>query len=249
MKFLLFIALTLASCNTADADKCNVPIKIVVLDTGFGYLGRGSEAHLCKYGHKDFTIDRVFVTNSKTKTPVPLDLNAHGTNIVGIIDSYLKDSGVNYCLVILKYFSEKQNGPQNLEASVRAINYAANIDADYINYSGGGYNPNLEEKLATVRYLNQGGRIIEAAMNDGLNLDFPENAVYPAMYDDRIVMIGNLGKNGVKMESSNYGSPVSRWEIGESVEAYGLTLTGTSQATAVATGKIVSGTPKVCRYR
>lgn len=43
----------------------------------------------------------------------------------------------------------------------------------------------------------------------------------------------------MKSDASNFGKPIKRWEVGETQTAYGITLSGTSQATAIATGKIV----------
>jgi hypothetical protein len=66
------------------------------------------------------------------------------------------------------------------------------------------------------------------------------------MYDKRTVVVGSLDNNGKKMESSNFGSAVSRWELGLNVIGYGIIMSGTSQAAAVATGKIVSENPNKC---
>lgn len=66
------------------------------------------------------------------------------------------------------------------------------------------------------------------------------------MYDKRIVVVGNKDSFGTRIKSSNYGKLVNRWEIGENQEAYGITLTGTSQATAVATGKLIGENKNKC---
>lgn len=167
-----------------------------------------------------------------------MDTHGHGTNIVGIIDGYVSKSKVDYCIVVVKYYSSKQSGNENLEASVKALNYAANLKVDYINYSGGGVEFSGEEYKSVKRFLDQGGRFIAAAGNENSNLDL--SSYYPAMYDSRIIIVGNLTAHGVRSVLSNYGSVVKRWEVGEDIEAYRIVLSGTSQATAVATGKIVS---------
>jgi hypothetical protein len=246
--FVLLACLSALSCSyRAEAKRCNkAPLRIVVLDTGFGYLDRGHDAQLCKYGHKDFSTDKKFTHTYDTKDPVPLDVHSHGTNIAGIIDSYAKQAHINYCLVILKYYSEKQTGHQNLLASIRAINYASNIRAEYLNYSGGGPEQDRFEEAAVKRFLNRGGHLIAAAGNEGNDLDKEENDYYPALYDKRVIVVGNLGKDGVRYKSSNYGKSVTRWEVGEDVTAYDITMTGTSQATATATGKIVAESGDKC---
>ena len=247
VSFVLGIILALSCCGKAEAKHCDkVPIKVAVIDTGFGYQDRGHDAPLCKYGHYDFSKEKQFSGAYDTRVPVPVDTHGHGTNIVGIINSYAKENHINYCIVVIKYYSERQTGHENLIAFIRAINYAANIKVDYVNYSGGGPESDRVEKASVKRFLNGGGKMIAAAGNEHANLNIKENAYYPAMYDKRIIVVGNLCKNGVRCESSNYGDAVTRWEVGEDVEAYGLTMTGTSQATAVATGKILSESSNRC---
>lgn len=246
---ILLLAIAIGGCTQreAEAKHCGkYPVKIAVIDTGFGFEDRGHTANLCKYGHKDFSLDRQFSGAYDTKVPVPLDTHSHGTNIVGIIDEYAKKSHLNYCIVVIKYYSTQQTGYLNMMAMVQSIKYAANIKVDYVNISGGGDTFSPEEFVQVKRYLNQGGHLVTAAMNDNVDLDLPENQVYPAMYDKRIVVVGNSSPTGEKSKSSNYGSVVKRWEIGENVTAYGITMTGTSQATAVATGKIASENENKC---
>jgi subtilisin family serine protease len=267
---ILLVILALASCHRAEAKKCGkAPIKIAIIDTGFGYKDEGHDAHLCQYGHKDFSNEKNFTKNYVTHDPIPVDVHGHGTNIAGIIGQYANDAGINYCIVVIKFYSEKQTGAQNLLSTIRAFNYAANIKSDYVNYSGGGNFSNKIEHAAIKRYLDHGGHFVAAAGNEGRELrherpeldeqfdDGKTEAYFPAMYDPRIIVVGNLCENGVEYRkqdgttvqrcpSSNYGSLVSRWEVGENITAYGITMTGTSQATAVATGKIVAESTNKC---
>jgi hypothetical protein len=57
-------------------------------------------------------------------------------------------------------------------------------------------------------------------------------------------VVGNVDRSGKIANNSNYGKSITRWEIGVNVKAYGLIMSGTSQATATATGKIVAGMGK-----
>lgn len=251
MKTPALIALAiLGVCAQAEAKHCGKsPIRIAVIDTGFGFRDKGHSAKLCKYGHKDFTLDRQFSTSYDTKTPVPTDTNSHGTNVAGIIDEYASKGHTGadeYCLVILKYYSDQQTGDQNLLAEIKAIKYATNIKADIVNISGGGEWFDYEEYLTVEKYLDTRGKLVVAALNEHKNLDLQGNKAFPAMYDKRIIIVGNKNIYGVKSNSSNYGSVVTRWEVGENVTAYGITMTGTSQATAVATGKIASESGNKC---
>jgi|SRR5581483_5947526 len=242
--FSLIVLFTSLTGLFGTSAYCEGPITVAVIDTGFGFQNLGHQANLCKYGHKDFSADKKFSKDYGTADPIPVDLNSHGTNIVGVIDQYAGPKK-NYCIVVLKYFSEKHTGQQNLNSFTRAVKYATNIKAKFINYSGGGPNFDLEEYNAIEKFLNQGGKFIAAAGNE--HSDLVKNHYYPAVYDPRIVVVGNRKKAKCKLTNdqcrsatSNYGIGVTRWEVGEDVTAYGITMTGTSQATAIATGKIVS---------
>lgn len=237
---LLFLTLFSIAYPYSASAKCRKePIKIAVIDSGFGFLNRGHGAKLCQYGHRDFTTDYYVSKSYNTKDVVPIDFMGHGTNIVGIIDSYLNKTKINYCIVIIKVFTTAQSGMASIEASIEAFQYANNINADYINYSGGGMMGNTAEKEAVEKFLDRGGHIVAAAGNENLSLDIPENAFYPAMYDKRIIVVGNKDAFGKRALMSNFGNTITRWEIGENITAYDITGSGTSQATAVATGKII----------
>ncbi len=212
------------------------PIIVAVIDTGFGYKGLGTKAKLCKQGHKNFTSDLDMAPNLNTEDPVPMDYHGHGTNIVGIIDRYANWSTYEYCIVIVKYYSPGF-GDDNLKNTVKAIKYATAIGADFINYSGGGKDRSQDEVDAIQSFLNNGGTVVAAAGNEGADLKL--TPFYPALADDRIIVVGNLGFDGNKAPSSNYGEKVDIWERGTSIEGFGLIMTGTSQAAAVVTGKMI----------
>jgi len=229
MKFLSLILLLLAS--NAYAKK----IVVAVIDTGFGYNAESlKEKHLCKYGHKDFTTDQKFVKILNTKDKVPLDTHSHGTNVVGIIDKFAGDA--DYCIVVIKFFVD--NGEEKNAISSRlAIEYAVSLKPDVINYSAGSSRADEIEIDAIKKFLDKKGIFVAAAGNSSKNLGIEGN-FYPAMYDKRIYVVGNLDKDGYA-STSNYGKLVTDWENGTNVEAFGITLSGTSQATAVKTGKIL----------
>lgn len=229
---ILFI-LTVITPLITLASTAKKQIIVAVIDTGFGYNGVGKEATLCKKGHKDFTSEKLMIKDFNTIDPVPLDLTGHGTNITGIIDTYVTGKS-DYCLVIIKYYSPTSD---NLKNSIRAIKYATAIKADFINYSSAGTESDKKETSAIKKYLNQGGVFVAAAGNSGV--DVSKNHVYPAMSDSRIVIVGNLGPDGKRHYSSNYGLSRITWEFGVNMEVYGINMTGTSQATAKVTGKLV----------
>lgn len=225
-------------------------LTIAVIDTGID----SNNPKLCKFGHKSFTGDN---------KPL-VDNNGHGTHIAGIIAANAGD--LDYCIVSLKFFSAKQSGKQNLAATVAAVNFAINIKIDYINYSAGGPEVDKAELKAVERALNKGIKIFAAAGNEGDNLDLKCN-YYPACYDKRIVMVGNM-VHGIPAwarslayvkyvdlsrfkdddhpaESSNFGARVNQWELGTDVDStmpggFRGKMSGTSQATAIATGKAIN---------
>jgi len=217
-----------------ECKKESKPAVVAVIDTGLDMRRVPNNAKICKFGHKDFTGG--LSDNSRTVDPVPSDEHGHGTNIAGVIAKYAGDA--NYCIVVLKYYSPLTTGQNNLQNTIDAIKYATNIGAKYLNYSGGGTERSSKEARAIKAYLDKGGTIIAAAGNERSNIDkFP---YYPAMEDSRIISVGSIQQDGRPAGYSNYGKSVKRWEHGTNIEGFGVTMSGTSQATAVAAGKIIN---------
>ncbi len=237
----LMIATTIAlsGVHTGDAKT----ITIAVIDTGID----PSVGHLCKYGHKDFT-------NSPFEIPSPLrDDHGHGTHIAGLIKKYAGEG--NYCLVAIKYYKESNSGAVNLKNMLEALRYAINIKADFINISGGGPEANPVERDLVKKALDQKTTLVFAAGNEGEDLD-KKCSYFPACYfPDKVSIVGNLlnrpawvpasytGSNPINSRS-NYGKVVNHWEVGTDVESNSpsgklVKMTGTSQATAIVTGKLV----------
>lgn len=211
-------------------------LAIAVIDTGID----PSVPHQCKFGSRDFTVDQKDKKARKNAT----DVHGHGSHVSGLIVQQAGDSG--YCIVALKYYSEANPGSVNLRNMKLAIQYAINIKVDYINISGGGPEADPGERSLIKKALDKGIKVVVAAGNDHDDLD--KACVYfPACYDPRLVVVGNLEVFNDKTDrcpSSNYGKHVNRWEVGTDLKSTlvgGKTgsMTGTSQATAVATGKLV----------
>jgi subtilisin family serine protease len=235
-------------------------ITVAVLDTG---IDRFSNDKLCKSGHKSFVKD--------DSDPL-MDHYGHGTHIAGLIR---KEAGLlNYCIVSVKYWSSGATPTQNADALLNALRFVNNIKVDFINISGGGPVPDEGEKVEILKALNRGAKVVLAAGNEGNNLDKNCN-FFPACYDSRIIVVGNLksikipswiNKNTPRMiedtiwpggvtkfsdgtalaraPCSNYGKRVTAWEVGTNLDStlpngsHGL-MSGTSQATAVKTGKLI----------
>lgn len=208
---------------------------IAVLDTGLAYNERSADGHICKFGHRDFTEEQKFDSRFDTKDAVPVDVHGHGTNVAGIINYYASKTNKRFCLVILKIYSFRDHASQ-ISFSIAAIRYALAIRADIINYSGGGYSLDKEEEKAVKEYIANGGLFVAAAGNENRNID--NIPYYPASYADTIV-VGNLNSDFSRTKSSNYGKRVTRWEYGNNIKSFEFLFSGTSQAAAAASGKLV----------
>ena len=251
-KFFAIVACSLMGQSALAAR----PIIVAVIDTGINPTLAKSNV-LCKFGHRDFT------QTSLTDTV------GHGSHISGLIDQYVKDDVLdehktvtiatkpNYCQVIIKFYDS--NMPKDMTTTatmIKAIRWAIDINVDVINISAGGELPNSEESDLVRTALDKGIKIVAAAGNDGcelgtfslkkvgLNFKTVQCRYYPAMYDQRITVVGNLCSDMTRAPSSNYGFYVNSWENGVDRTSYGVgsslnISSGTSQATAIKTGKIV----------
>ena len=209
------------------------PIRIAVIDTGYSNTIFNKDVNLCPDGHADMVHGKLFL-----KTP-PSDssLAKHGTNVAFLIDNQLGQEYKNeYCIVIIRYFEDNKYVDHS-EKSNKAIEYAILLGVDFINYSGGGMHEIKTETRLVKKALNKGIVFVAAAGNEGQDLD--KFKYYPAMSDPRVVVVGNIDKKGKRVSSSNYGKVIDMWEMGYRVSAGGVTLTGTSQSTAIATGRLV----------
>jgi len=195
---------------------------VAVVDTGVS-LDINVES-LCDFGHFDFTS-----TGFNDKI-------GHGTNVSGLIHRYAGNT--NYCQIILKYF-DPDSRFDNIDSTVVAFEEAVRLGVHIINYSSYGISPHPAEKKVIKKALDRGIIVVVAAGNDNNNLDEACNA-YPACYDKRIVVAGN-GAKDKRYNGSNYGKIVDYWEDGKDKKVYGKKYSGTSQATAIVTGKIISG--------
>jgi serine protease len=237
--FLLFLPLS-ALANPV----CGQPVKIAVIDTGFSTVnGNAVKVRLCDTGHKDFSGVNKFAPASNGHTPIPTDEHGHGTNVAGLIDLYARESGVNYCIVILKFY-DVNRGYHSQEGLIKAIQYASTIHATIMNISGGGNSPIEAESKAVKVFLDGGGVVVAAAGNEGRNLSI--DPYFPAMSDPRIIVVGSLDGNLSLARHSNFGTRVNAWEPGVNQEALGLMMTGTSQSTAIHTGRLVTSWGKSC---
>ena len=178
--------------------------------------------------------------------PLPYDTHGHGTHIAGIIAGAsangIGTSGVcpRVTIMPLKYYDNSGVGYNNLTNTVRAIRYAVRAGAHIINYSGGGSDPAPSEKAAILEAQQKGVLFVAAAGNDGRSND--RIPYYPASYQlDNIVGVASVNRDNILLPSSNYGKSVHLAAPGLMILSalpagkFG-TMSGTSQATAFATG-------------
>lgn len=214
-KLLLTLSLFISCIASAQ-------IRIAVIDTGKPRVAR---VPVCESGHKDFT-------NTSIN-----DVHGHASHVSDLIYQYAGDKG--YCAVFFKYWTPTQLPKDSLDAIIASLKTAADGDYRLVMVAGGGFQYSLGEYAQIKRILNKGNIVVAAAGNEMQDLDV--NPYYPAYYDDRIVVVGGYSEPGVRR--FNDGSKVDRYERGWNVKAMvnGVeqVMSGTSQATGIATGKIV----------
>lgn len=204
-------------------------VVIAVIDTGFNkkYM---KDVKLCNTGHKSFV-------DKKAYNDPMYDEHGHGTHIAGLIAKNIK---VDYCLVIIKYYSPYIDNGNIITKSNEAFRYAIDLNVDMINYSSGGVEPDNTEQELIKEALGKNIVIAAAAGNEGKS--FKHQAYYPAMYDKRIIVVGNLTTNengkAVRAPTSNYGKQVDVQVFGTNIRSVNGAMTGTSQSTAIVTGRI-----------
>jgi len=231
--FLVFLLLSsLAEAKT---------IKVAVIDTGFDMQSTWPEfkkeftrPKLCKTGHFNF---------SNNTTDV-MDNHGHGTHIAGLIGRY--NEKVDYCLIIFKYYEEYNSGLQNMMGTLSSFRKAIEYKVDIINYSGGGTLKSEVECNIMKEALDAGIKVVAAAGNE--NSDLSRKPYYPAMCDPRIIKVMNIKDDGERSSLSNYDRSEKIENIikikGERILSLApndklAIMTGTSQATAIATRNFI----------
>ncbi len=219
-------------------------VVVAVIDTGIDPNHPDLKDSLWhKKGTDEYGWD--FVLNKKN----PTDTNGHGSHVAGIIAATSKGgagaSGVapNVSIMSIRYYSDTASGAANLANTIKAINYAVDNGADIINYSGGGAEFSAAEKKAIERAEAKGILFVAAAGNEFQNTDNPGASYYPAGYGlSNIMGVAGTNIRNQLVPSSNWG--VRHTQVaapGDNIFStlpggrYGY-LTGTSQATAFASG-------------
>ncbi len=173
------------------------------------------------------------------------DNHGHGTHIAGIIGATgqmaIRGVAPHVRIMVLKYVDPKRPGADPLLSTVNAIEYAVRMGAKIINYSAGGKRPSKRERDAIEVASQAGILFVAAAGNESSDSDL--KGYYPADYDlPNILSVTAVDPERRVLPSSNFGArTVAIAAPGERILStlpkgkYGL-MTGTSQATAFATG-------------
>lgn len=168
------------------------------------------------------------------------DDHGHGTHVAGIIGG-AEGVAPRVSLMILKYYDPEAPALDNVANTIAAIRYAVANGANIINYSAGGGIKN-EAELAALKWAEEKGvLVVAAAGNEGVDSD--QYPFYPADYDlPNILSVTAVDQFDELLRTSNFGSrSVAIAAPGKNIystlpgEQHGY-LTGTSQATAFASG-------------
>ena len=220
IKLLTLIALIIITQNAFGFE---TRIKIGIIDSGISF-SQSLGDHLCKDGRKSAII---FDSG--------LDRNGHGTNVFGLIAKQIDPK--THCIISYKFWDSQHS--LNVELNITNSVYQARKDGvKYINMSLGGPGSNASEMNQIGLALEEGVTIIVAAGNESTNLNITCN-YFPACYKKKFLKkYNNFIVVGAKdVDVANYGKIVEVYEKGYKVGT--PVLTGTSQATAIHTGKII----------
>lgn len=202
-----------------DNDFVPAPLTVAVVDSGI------DSTHPALAGK--IVEARNFVPNSDISDNV-----GHGTHISGIITS----EAPNAQIMALKFTDGKTGNLGNL---TNALSYAVRNDADVINLSLGLQEDSELLERVIKSAIKKDIVVVAAAGNQNTSEKF-----YPAAADG-VISVAALDKTGGKLYSSNYGDWIDFSVRGQDIYStfphnrYKY-WSGTSQAAASLTGKIVA---------
>lgn len=220
MLTVFVITFVLAGCPVkAPSNYQSKQIRVAIVDTGIKLNDKEALDKQCDPS-----------LNADLSQSTLDDVVGHGTRVTHLIIDNAKNS--NYCLVFIKYYKDDDLSHNGYRV-IASFRYASEIKADIVNFSSGGSSYLAEEYIAIQQSK---AMFIVAAGNQGVNLDTSSEKFYPAMYKlNNIQVVGALDVNlHTRLSSSNYGSIVKFWELGNYI--FG---SGTSYAAATHTGKLI----------
>lgn len=211
-------------------------VKVAIIDTGCDEKHPMLSQNILHNSSGGFGWD--FVTN----TNKPKDQHGHGSHVAAIVTSVAPKVSI----ICVKYYSETASGTENLNNTIKAINFAIEQKVDIINYSGGGSEFDKREHEAIKRAEKAGILFVAAAGNEANDIDNKKSGAqyFPGAYDDldNILTVAATDIKNELVSSTNFGKKnVDVAAPGENIRSalhkgnFGM-LTGSSQATAFVTG-------------
>lgn len=173
-------------------------VRIAIIDTGIDY------------NHPDLkaNVDRDSGYNFANDTKDAMDDNGHGTHCAGTIgavhDNSVGVAGVMADVTMIPIKFLDAGGSGTLEAAIKSIDYATNLNVDLMSNSwgGGGRSQALYESI--VRAAERGIIFTAAAGNSSSNND--SSPSYPASYDvPNVVSVAALTAQNDLAYFSSYG--------------------------------------------
>lgn len=214
---------------------------VAVVDTGIDwqhpFLARNI---FVPVGHPSATNFGVDFSKNLRANFMPEDVHGHGTHVAGIIKSVYSDVRI----LSLKYYNPSATGTENLNSTIKALEYAVDNNVDIINYSGGGPEPSAEEQRILKKAESKGILVVAAAGNERSNIDDKaKHGYFPASYGlSNIITVTAHDEFNEIVATSNWGAisvdiAAPGYRIRSSIpHARSAHMTGTSQATAFVTG-------------
>lgn len=216
---LTLLAALLLGPALSFAKEAPSPVVVAVIDTGYTKF---EAIPVCKGGLVDFTGSGTYDSSDRK----------HGSNVAGLIAREAGSTG--YCLVLIKvFYIYKGNIVFDVSAYYKALSLVARLKPAVVNLSITGLSVLEREHDLILKILDAGTLVIASSGNEKLDLNKTGCIVYPACVSPRVIMVAN-SEGG-----SNVGTYVDAYENGTNQRAGGTTLTGSSQAAAVHTGKLV----------
>lgn len=182
---------------------------VAVVDTGFDK--ELSNAPLCS-----------------DSNPLPdRNKSKHGTNVVDLISQNAGQS--DYCIYPFSVYVPEFN----MEAYLSVLTLLTHMHIDVLNLSMQGSEYSFEEAKLLKVLLDQGVTIFAAAGNRNQKITKTSCHVYPVCDDIRIVAIGTYSEYSATGNRINILTSRDTGCVGD------YCLTGTSQATAIETGRFI----------